>query len=97
MNPEDFSFDCPRCQIGRCHPTASTYTRLMNGQVISVPNISVYVCDVCGYQEYERDDLLRLQALLGAASHGAQGENRPTARSAQPDAPEAGKSPRPKP
>ncbi|MBC8171947.1 MAG: hypothetical protein H7X77_09745 [Anaerolineae bacterium] len=95
---DQFTFDCPRCQIGHCHPGKSTYTRVFNGQVVSIPSITVYTCDVCGYQEYDRDALLRLQSLMGATKNTEQDEDaRPKPRTANFDSSETGKSPRPKP
>jgi YgiT-type zinc finger domain-containing protein len=94
---DQFAYDCPRCQIGHCHAGRTTYTRVINGRVVSIPDIAVYTCDVCGYQEFDRDALLRLQTLLGANHQNSQEDNRPTTKSTSIDTLEKGKSPRPKP
>jgi YgiT-type zinc finger domain-containing protein len=94
---DQFAYDCPRCQIGHCHAGKTTYTRVTQGRVISIPNIAVYTCDVCGYQEFDRDALLRLQTLLGANSSSPQEDTRLTTKSPSIDPVEKGKSPRPKP
>lgn len=94
---DQFAYDCPRCQIGHCHPGKTIYTRVINGHVVSIPNIMVATCDVCGYQEFDREALLRLQALLGSNNTNSYEDNRPTAKSAPIDPVEKGKSPRAKP
>jgi hypothetical protein len=94
---DQFTFDCPRCQIGHCRPGKSTYTQIANGQVISIPNITVYTCDVCGYHEYDRDALVRLQTMLGASRTLSPEDTRPLTKPANFDVTEPGKSPRPKP
>lgn len=57
------SFMCPRCQIGRCQPGQITYTRMYNGMLLTVPNMRVYTCDVCGYAEFEPEEIQRLEFL----------------------------------
>ncbi len=58
-------FYCPRCGLGRCQHTKATYVRLYRGMLITVPDSAVYLCDYCGYQEFERDVIQHLQALIG--------------------------------
>jgi YgiT-type zinc finger domain-containing protein len=57
------SFMCPRCQIGRCQPGQITYVRMYNGMLLTVPNMQVYTCDVCGYEEFEPEAIERLDSL----------------------------------
>jgi len=64
MQPE-YAFYCPRCQIGRCHLTKVPFVRLYQGLLISAPDTPAFVCDVCGYQEYEQDALALILALAG--------------------------------
>jgi predicted nucleic-acid-binding Zn-ribbon protein len=92
-----FAYDCPRCQIGHCHAGTTTYTRVVHGRVVSIPNIAVATCDVCGYQEFDRQALADLQKLLGASSTHTPEDNRPPTKSTGMDVLEKGKSPRPKP
>lgn len=97
FKPHDYAHECPRCQIGRCHPSKTTHMRMVNGHAISIPNITMYTCDICGFQELDPDALLRLQVLLGTVSNNPQEDNRPMTKPATLDAPDTGKSPRPKP
>jgi hypothetical protein len=64
MEP-DFAFYCPRCQHGRCHSGRATLTRVHQGMMISAPDTPAYICDMCGYTEFERQAVLRLNHLLG--------------------------------
>jgi len=56
---------CPQCQIGHQQPVRLTYVRVERGMVISVPDMPAQTCDVCGFQEFERESLWRLEALIG--------------------------------
>lgn len=58
-------FPCPNCQIGICHPKRTTYLTIYNNMLVSVPNIAVWQCDICQYQEFEHQTIARLEALLG--------------------------------
>lgn len=86
-----YAYDCPRCQIGHCHPGKTSFTRLYHGRLISVPDMTVYTCDVCGFQEFDPDAMTILQRLLGhTGAH--QGEDaRKVAKSTLPDPAEIAK------
>lgn len=56
---------CPRCMIGRLQTQTATYARLYQGMVLSLPDASAYVCDYCGYQEFDLTVLQYIQALIG--------------------------------
>ncbi len=56
---------CPRCQIGNLQATTGTYTSIQNGMLLSVPNMPVWKCDVCQYQEFDYDAITRVEALVG--------------------------------
>lgn len=58
-------FICPRCEVGLCRPGRVTYARVVAGQLLSVPNMRAFTCDVCGYREFEPNALRRLQVLMG--------------------------------
>jgi YgiT-type zinc finger domain-containing protein len=80
------TYECPRCQIGHCHPGKTTFTRLHHGRLISVPDMTVYTCDVCGFQEFDPEAMTILQRLLGHATAQAAEEARKLAKSALLDA-----------
>lgn len=59
-------YACPRCTVGRCTPRTTTFATMVHGQLLSIPNVKVYVCDVCHFAEYEQDTLeALLQELYG--------------------------------
>lgn len=58
-------FPCPNCQIGICRATHTTYVTIFEGMFISAPNTPVWQCDICQYQEFERQAINRLETLLG--------------------------------
>lgn len=56
---------CPRCQIGYLQADQATYTSVYHGMLLSVPNMPVWKCDLCEYQEFDYDALTRVEALVG--------------------------------
>lgn len=88
-------FECPRCQIGMCQPGKATYTRMFGRQIISVPDMTLYTCDVCGYFEFDGDAVYQIEAMLGPLRPQSGDEQRIKPKSAPPA--EAPKSQRPKP
>jgi len=40
------------------------YTRIQNGLFISIPDVKVYECDVCGYEEVDDVVLMQLDTLI---------------------------------
>jgi len=97
MMPEhDETYFCPRCQFGRCRPSLATYTRLYHGMMLSAPDTRVYICDVCGYQEFSEQALDTMRDLLGADD--AHYDDSPRLPKTRPiDPPEINESNRPKP
>jgi hypothetical protein len=69
---EHTTFICPRCEIGMCRPGETTYVQIVAGQMMSVPNMHVHTCDICGYREFERMAMERLQALVGEVDMPAE-------------------------
>lgn len=80
MNHEDQAFECPRCQIGLCQPSKSTYTRMYKGQLISVPDMTIYTCDVCGYYELDGDKVYDLETMMGSTRRVIPDEQRPKSK-----------------
>ena len=56
---------CPRCLIGNLLADRATYTSVHSGMLLSVPNMPVWKCDLCEYQEYDYDAIVELEALVG--------------------------------
>ena len=61
-------YACPRCTVGRCTPRTTTFAEIYHGQLMTIPNVRAYVCDVCHFAEYEQETLEALwQELYGEA------------------------------
>ncbi len=56
---------CPRCQIGNLHAHKATYTLVHHGMLLSVPDMTAWQCDICGYTEFDYDTLTEIEALTG--------------------------------
>ncbi len=50
-------YACPRCTVGRCRPRKTTFAEVYHGQLLSVPNVNAFVCDVCHFAEFEQATL----------------------------------------
>lgn len=55
---------CPECQVGHLKRKYLTYLTWMAEELITVPDFPAWVCDVCGYREYDPTALKRLNVLL---------------------------------
>jgi YgiT-type zinc finger domain-containing protein len=44
---------CPRCFIGRLEAGKASFLALYEGQLLTVPNVTAYTCDICDYREYD--------------------------------------------
>lgn len=57
-------FLCPRCGIGYCHPHDGIFADMVDGRLIRA-DVTIYTCDICGYNEYDILAMARLRQLLG--------------------------------
>lgn len=62
---EQEGYPCPRCTVGRCSPQQTTFAQLHHGQLLCIPNMLAFVCDVCHLAEFEPAALERLWLELG--------------------------------
>lgn len=66
MDSKIKGYACPRCTVGRCSPRKTTFTEMHQGQLLAIPNVLAYVCDVCYFVEYAQEMLEALwQDLYG--------------------------------
>ncbi len=56
---------CPHCLVGLMKPAKATFTGVLRGSFISVPDMDAVICDVCGAREFSNDALIGLEALIG--------------------------------
>jgi len=66
---------CGVCHIGLLHARRVTVTQAIDRHLVIVPNVSVWLCDVCGEFAYDADTMKRLYMLLGMP-HGAPSSQR---------------------
>ena len=64
--PSDGGYACPRCTVGRCLPSAATFCDLLGDDLLTVPNMPAFICDVCHFAEFEQDALEALWHALYA-------------------------------
>ena len=55
---------CPRCFIGHLRAETATFTRMIDGHMLSVPGARVQICDICGYQDFDMVTMSWLKHLL---------------------------------
>lgn len=55
---------CTRCRIGHYHATTIPYITFLNDQMLVLPNISAFRCDMCGDVHFNQAFLDQLQYLL---------------------------------
>ncbi|MFZ3071030.1 MAG: YgiT-type zinc finger protein [Anaerolineaceae bacterium] len=61
-NPET----CPRCMVGRIKQKPVTFSAIVDGHLLSVPNFPAWVCDVCHAFMYDPIAMNQLHASLAA-------------------------------
>lgn len=55
---------CLECQVGRLLPGRVSYFVWIDDLFITVPDFPAWVCDVCGWYEYDRVAVAELHAML---------------------------------
>ena len=56
---------CDVCHIGLLQPRRVTYASRLGDQLLILPDIHVYICDVCGESLYDPETTARIEMLLG--------------------------------
>ncbi len=92
----DFAFYCPRCQHGRCYSGRATFARVIHGKMISAPDTPAFICDVCGYNEFEYGALMALTQLLGDETKGREADGNSPASYSVDESGDPGESRHPK-
>jgi YgiT-type zinc finger domain-containing protein len=72
------NIQCMNCRIGTLRRGKATYTVWFHGQLVVLPNVNVWMCDVCGDFAYDDDTITRVEMLLG--DWPSQPAHRPTDR-----------------
>ena len=96
MSDTKSNFDfCPHCLIGRQREIKAPYVSLYHGMVISAAEMPAYVCDVCGFQEFDRSALKALIDLAYPYTESNDDNSSVTHNVPAVDAPSPTKPPRP--
>ena len=61
---EQERYYCPECQAGVLKIAHVTYFAQVSGEMITAPDFPAWVCDICGFQEYDSLALTWLYVLL---------------------------------
>lgn len=64
MTDSTYTYPCPRCQVGHCQRSTAPYLRVHGNRLVNVPDMPIWTCDICGFFEYEREALARLESLM---------------------------------
>ena len=65
-NARTVGYACPRCTVGRCLASKTTFCDIRDDQLLAAPNMPAFICDVCHFVEFEQESLEALwQALYG--------------------------------
>ncbi len=77
---EQDHYYCPECQAGVLKIAHVTYFAQVPGEMITAPDFPAWVCDICGFQEYDSLALTWLYVLLDhSPARSAKRANRPHA------------------
>lgn len=55
--------NCPRCQIGVLQRGQATFTAIYMDDLLSVPHLTAWTCDICGYREFDAHALQQVELL----------------------------------
>ncbi len=56
---------CPNCHIGLLHPRRVTLAKPLHSVLVTVPNVTMWVCDVCDERAYDGALMRYIELLLG--------------------------------
>jgi YgiT-type zinc finger domain-containing protein len=76
--------NCEQCHIGHYRSMTAPYLDWYDSQIMVVPHVPAYVCDVCGQMHYDANFINILQYLLDQFDDETQ-DNALRRRQAMPD------------
>jgi YgiT-type zinc finger domain-containing protein len=65
---------CSNCHIGTLQRKAAPYAAWHGDGFVVIPNVSTWVCDVCGERTYDEALLDSLTALLGPPNPSSEAD-----------------------
>lgn len=76
QNPELTT--CPECHVGRLKRRYVAYLTWIGRGYVTVPDFPAWVCDVCGFREYDTRAMRRLNLLLSPSIKDRKSQHRKT-------------------
>lgn len=58
------TYPCPECQLGTLRGSRAFYFTQLRGQPVCIPGFPAWICDFCGYREYDPHAVANLHAML---------------------------------
>ncbi len=74
---DEQSLPCTECPAGHLTRQYITYFTWLADELITVPDFSAWVCDVCGRREYDLQALNQLNLLLNPNAGKPSNRHRP--------------------
>ena len=68
---------CRNCQVGKRRMVFGTYFTMARTELVTVPNIPAWKCDLCGWWEYDTRALMWLRAVLAPPESQARERKAP--------------------
>ena len=62
------TIQCLNCRIGNLRQKDVTDAQWLGDQLVLVPNVTTWQCDVCGDFAYDDETLVRVDFLLGGSA-----------------------------
>ncbi len=62
---QEVKHPCPECKVGNLQVKAAFLFQVQDRQPICIPDFPAWVCDFCGWREYDSTALAELYAMLG--------------------------------
>jgi YgiT-type zinc finger domain-containing protein len=78
---QDATYPCPECQLGVLSQQRVAYVTKQGAQIVTVPDFPAWVCDVCGYCEYDSAAVAELKVMLQGGRPARRIPRRPRASS----------------
>lgn len=79
----DNAIQCLNCRLGTLREARATHAQWLGEELVLVPGVAAWRCDVCGDFAYDDETLTRVELLLGSRieqdGQSAAGESDPSA------------------
>ncbi|HML24499.1 MAG TPA: YgiT-type zinc finger protein [Aggregatilinea sp.] len=56
---------CPSCGVGQLKPAQTVYVQVVDGTLVSAPNVPAWICDVCGLTLFDSATVQNIEFMIG--------------------------------